>query len=349
MTNISQPPRSATVRISDVGDLVAGLPVLFGFRPERSLIVISLDGDRGRVGFRLRADLPLVRLRPDDADYLAHVMRRNAASRVIVVACSDDPAIADPTVRLVAERLGAAGIEVADAVRCDGSRYWSYLCDDPACCPPHGREYDEASSRIVAEAVLEGMEIAPDRESLAARVGPVAGKDRDRMAEATAAAATAMSAELGGDVRAGPTDPSGLDHMVRQVRDIVDAALADPAYALSDAEAATLSVWCGHRSGRDTALAWIAPDDADDHLRVWSQVARKVVPPYEAAVLALAGFSAWLSGDGALAGCAVERAERADPGDSMIELLRGILVEAIPPSAWDSLSEDPIDEIVESG
>lgn len=346
MTNTSPPP---AVRISDLGDLLAGLPVLFGFQPERSLIVISVDGDRGRLGFRLRADLPEVSLRREDADYLAAVLRRNAATRVLVVACSDDPAVADPTVRLVVERLRAVGVEVTDAVRCDGTRYWSYLCFDPGCCPPQGREYDATSSRLVAEAVLEGMEIVPDRESLAARVGPVAGEDRDRMAEATAAVAASMRTELGERDRTEPIDPAGLDRVIRRMREIVDTAVADPAHVLSDADAATLSVGCAFGPLRDTALSWVTVDDASEHLRVWTQAARKVVPPYEVAVLALAGFSAWLSGDGALAGCAIERAERIDPGDSLVELLRGILVEAIPPSAWDCPAEDPLDEVIESG
>lgn len=88
MTNLSQP--SGSVRLSDLGELLAGLPVLFGFRPDRSLIVISLDGGRDRLGFRLRADLPALSLGRDDADYLADVLHRNASTRVLVVACSAD-------------------------------------------------------------------------------------------------------------------------------------------------------------------------------------------------------------------------------------------------------------------
>jgi Domain of unknown function (DUF4192) len=327
MTNLSQP--SQPVRLSDLGELLAGLSVFFGFRPDRSLIAISLDGDRDRLGFRLRADLPAVSLGWDDADYLADVLRRNASTRVLVVACSDDPAVADPTVRVVVERFRAAGIDVAEAVRCDGTRYWSYLCDDPACCPPEGRTYDEGSSRLVAEAVLEGREIAPDRATLAARVGPVTGADLDRMTAATATAATASA------------DLADADRIARRMREIVDAAAADPEYILSDEEAATLSVGCAFGPIRDTAMSWIPATDAAGHARVWAQVARKVVPPHEAAVLGLAGLSAWLSGDGALAVCAVERAERADPEDSLVCLLRQILVEGLPPSAWRPSDIDP--------
>lgn len=350
MTNTSQPSLSAAVRITDMADMLAGLPVLFGFRPERSLILLSLDGDRGRVGFRLRVDLPPVELAEEVADYLVAVLDRNSATRVLLIACSDQPAVADPTVRVLVERLGAAGVTITDAVRCDGERYWSYLCDNPDCCPPRGREYDAASGRLLAEAVLSGMEILPDRAALAARVGPVAGAERSRMERATADAAAAMGELLGeGGPAAAPPD---IDGVVRRLRDIVDTALADPAYELSDADAATLSVWCAFDPVRDTALCWITPADADAHLRVWGQIARKVVPPYESTVLALVGLSAWLSGDGASAWCAIERADTVEPRDPLIEMLRTILVEAIPPSAWGraadaagAAADDELDEV----
>ena len=59
-----------------------------------------------------------------------------------------------------------------------------------------------------------------------------------------------------------------------------------------------------------------------------------MVPPYEPAVLSLAGFAAWLSGDGASAWCAVERAEAAAPHYSMAALLRETLTRCLPPDVW---------------
>jgi Domain of unknown function (DUF4192) len=335
MTNLSRASQAEPVRVADLGDLLAGLPVLFGFRPTDSLIVICLEDPRGRVGFRLRADLPPPDHCEQVADYLVEVLRRNAAEVVLVVACSDDPEAADTVVTTLVGRLRSAGIEVREAVRCDGHRYWSYVCDDPACCPPEGRAYDEGSSRLVAEAVLAGMELLPDRAALADRVAAVDGPDRKRMESATATAEQEMVDQLGD--RAPATmqrDRRLLDAGVRCVGEIVAGQLADADVGLSDLAAARLSVWCSITVVRDTVWAGIDSDNAADHLRIWSGVARRVVPPYELAVLGLAGFSAWLSGDGALAWCVVERADEIDPDDALTDMLRDLLVRATPPSLW---------------
>jgi Domain of unknown function (DUF4192) len=56
----------------------------------------------------------------------------------------------------------------------------------------------------------------------------------------------------------------------------------------------------------------------------------------------LLGFSAWLSGDGALAWCAVERALDADPGYSLASLLTQLLAGAVPPSSWQPIPQEEL-------
>jgi Domain of unknown function (DUF4192) len=343
MTNSFPTPLADPVRITDLGDLVAGLPVLFGFRPEHSLVVVCVEGRRGRVGFRLRVDLPPADLCDEVAGYLVDVLRRNDARAVFVIACSDDSAAADPVVSAVRRRLRSAGVVVRDAVRCDGRRYWSYVCDDPACCPPEGKPYDADSSRLVAEAVLAGVEMLPDRAALAARVGPVGGGERDRMEAATARASADLLA-LSGDAEAAARqrDRALAEEGVRRVRRVVDTAVESPDRPLSPEDVATLAVWCSLTVVRDMAVAWIDTDNASDHVSVWTAAARMVVPPHEVRVLGLAGFSAWLSGDGALAWCAVERAIQVDPDDTFVGLLREALIGATPPSMWVPPTEERI-------
>ena len=335
MTDVSQEPLAQPVRVADLGDLLAGLPVLFGFRPTDSLVAICIEEPRGRVGFRLRVDLPPPDHVGQAADHLLGVLRRNAAEVVLVVACSDQPSVADPMVAAMVERLRSAGVQVRDAVRCDGSRYWSYVCDDPRCCPPEGRAYDEGSARLVAEAVLAGMELLPDREALAARVGPVDGARLERMEDTTVAAARELLAALGDrELATMQSDRELLETGVQRVTEIVDRRLARSGEEPSDEEAARLSVWCSLPVVRDTVCASIDTECATDHLRIWSSVARRVVPPCELPVLGVAGLSAWLSGDGALAWCAIERADTIDPDDSLTGLLRELLVQATPPTVW---------------
>jgi hypothetical protein len=350
MTKSSPEPLAAPVRITDLGELLAGLPVLFGFRPTDSLVIICLEGGRGSVGFRLRVDLPPPDLCDQLAAYLCDVLRRSGATDVIVVACSDATDVADAAVAAVRRRFASAGIDVREAVRCTDERFWSYVCDDPVCCPPEGRFYDPDASRLIAEGVFAGMEVVADRETLAARVGPVDGVERDRMRDAIAAESAALLRAL--DHRDPDTmqhDPGLVAEGARRVRDVVGAAMTEPDRPLSDADAAILSVWCSLDVVRDDAWSRIDIDNAAEQLRIWAAAARKVTPPYEAAVLGIAGFSAWLSGDGALAWCAIERADQIDPDEPLIYRLRTLLLTATPPSHWVPPSRESVWRGIETG
>ncbi|QZY30869.1 DUF4192 domain-containing protein [Nocardioides coralli] len=58
--------------------------------------------------------------------------------------------------------------------------------------------------------------------------------------------------------------------------------------------------------------------------------------PHAAAVL---GFVAWVSGDGALAWCAVDRARALDPDHSLARLVADLLVAAVSPEEWEHVRD----------
>ena len=53
-------------------------------------------------------------------------------------------------------------------------------------------------------------------------------------------------------------------------------------------------------------------------------------------------FAAWLAGNGALAWCAVDRAQEAEPGYGLAGLLTQALAGAVPPSAWRPFPRDAL-------
>lgn len=318
--------------------MLGALPVLFGFHPAESLVVVLLEGLRQRMTFGMRLDLPP----PEHADavacQVADVLRAHAATAALVVACTTQAADADVVVEACTDRLALDGVRVVEAVRCDGRRYWSYGCTDADCCPPAGRAYDTSTSAALAQAVAEGVEVLPDRAAVAARLTPVAGGDRRRMQAATdrvAADLAAVAAGVRKEQRPRVLARTGAD----RIKPILARAASDPEQLLSDEDVAQLSVWCSLIVVRDVAWAQMTREHAEAAFALWSQVARRVVPPFEPAVLSLAGFAAWLKGDGASAWCAVERVEAADPGYSMMQLLRETLVRAVPPTCWSRLDE----------
>jgi hypothetical protein len=75
---------------------------------------------------------------------------------------------------------------------------------------------------------------------------------------------------------------------------------------------------------------------------LWRDVVRRAPLDLLAAPAALLGFAAWLSGDGALAWCAVDRCRQAEPGYSLAGLLADALAGAVPPSSWRPLGPDSL-------
>ncbi len=332
------------LRVRSLADLLALVPVALGFEPHESLVVVAVAGPR--TGFHVRVDLP-VRRRDDETAALADQVTAAAltqdCARVAVVAFSTVSTPrgrqrVDDLLRTVADRLADHGVDVLDVVRADGGRYWSLQCTDTSCCPPEGTAYDPATSELRAEATLAGIAVAPDRSALAARLAAVGGERAVSMRAATRVAEREVVAALGLRGRRALARPparalrAGAELGASRVDRLLDRLL--DGLAVSDADAAALSVWCSITCFRDLAWSRMSCDNARPQLVLWSAVARRVVPPYEPAVLGLAGFAAWLAGDGASAWCAVERAESAAPGYSMAALLRETLARCLPPDVW---------------
>jgi hypothetical protein len=83
---------------------------------------------------------------------------------------------------------------------------------------------------------------------------------------------------------------------------------------------------------RDAALArCAAPAGPSGAEQLWAALARETPDPEAAEPAALLAACALLRGDGALAGIALDRAERAWPGHRLTGLLRAALLAGIRP------------------
>lgn len=326
---------TAVMRARGPADLIAVIPVLLGFHPRESLVAVVVEGDRQRLGFRVRVDLPSPEHAEAVADQVVAYLGVHEPREVLLVAFTTAEASAAPVVAAVRHRLDAAGIDVGDALRCDGARYWSYLCADPSCCPAEGSPYDPDANELLAEAVYQGVEVLPDREALAERFSGVIGQAREDMFAATETVAGWVEAASG--ARARDRDPVLLRRGLEAATAFADAFEREPERQLTDEEIATLSVWASLVVVRDVLWARMRRSNADLHLRLWRQVASRVVPPYEPAVLSLAAFAAWLSGSGAQAQCALDRVASVDPSYSMAELVQAALDRCLPPDVWEGL------------
>jgi hypothetical protein len=88
-----------------------------------------------------------------------------------------------------------------------------------------------------------------------------------------------------------------------------------------------------HLAVRDDAWSRRDPGYRGAHLRLWTDLVRRATPAYLPAPASLLAFTAWQSGEGALANIAIDRALAADPAYSLARLLRDIMDAGVPPSA----------------
>ena len=81
---------------------------------------------------------------------------------------------------------------------------------------------------------------------------------------------------------------------------------------------------------------------AGAHVGIWRDLVRRAPPDLMPGAAAVLGFAAWLSGEGALAWCAVERCLERDPGDALAHNVAALLQNAIPPSTWTPMPPSQI-------
>ncbi|MDX6365530.1 MAG: hypothetical protein QOK30_606 [Nocardioidaceae bacterium] len=305
------------------------VPYVLGFTPVDSLVMVALVGQRKRLGACLRLDLPHGAADGSAvARYLVGVASAHRFGTVLLVAFTSDERRAAQVMQPLRRGLALGRITVADALRADGKRWWSYTCHDPACCSPGGTPYDPDSTRVAAEAVVAGLTRAHDRDSLRTQLEPLSEPARlDTLRECTARAAAIKAGD------AALPCSSELDALLRR-------HLAAPG-DMPAADTATLLLAMQNRRLRDAAWAGLSRTAAADQLELWRHVMRTAPDGLLAPVGALAGFAAWLAGQGALAWHAVERVESVSPSYPMCVLLRGILDAALSPDVWDELPERP--------
>jgi len=108
-----------------------------------------------------------------------------------------------------------------------------------------------------------------------------------------------------------------------------DAIAAAGRRALSDAEAARLSVLLIFEGVRDQA--WHGCDGSDAQLWLWADLTRRAAPPLAAAPARLLAATAYLRGDGPLARAAAQRAVQLEPDDRQACGLIAALDAGVPP------------------
>ncbi|PPS90100.1 DUF4192 domain-containing protein [Streptomyces sp. MH60] len=353
--------RQVTLRTP--AELADALPYLLGYRPEDSIVLAALrdrDG-RGRFGGRARLGIPAS---PDDwagaAGQLVHGLvtgseRRGVRPEQMVAYLCQEPGRGE-TGRDVMERLrplaqklrvecGALDIPVVEALCISDGRFWSYCCDEAACCPAEGLPMGlPGTSVLAAAATYAGIQVRGSLSELRARMLPREDAVAvEQTAALDAAAAVLVSRILDADGRAEVAEET-LEAAERLMRRLTEAPPVSgvPAEDLRDDqllghdEAAALILGLQDRTTRDRAAAWMEGDEAAPAMRLWRALARRCVGPYgehAAAPLTLAGWVAWSTGDELEAREALAMALGADPDYLFARLLHQACNEGLDPES----------------
>ena len=357
--------RKPRVRIDSVAGILAVVPYLLGFHPSHSLVVIGIGPPQGQIKLAFRYDLP----DPPDAvqagDIASHVvavLKRQQIDQVIVVGYGPGTQVT-PVAELLRVRIDRAQIRLRDLVRVEDNRYWSYFCEGADCCPAEGVPFDALAHPAAAALTTAGLPAYPDRAALSRSLAPFTGAAAESMrlatqralrrgeqlvlaalrpktGDASAPPAPAPSASAPGTTRRATSRRAAMEAAMRLFAEAGRRAARD-AIAIyraggqitDDDQIAWLSVVLTDLRVRDDAWARMDPEHRDAHLRLWTDVVRRACPAYVPAPASLLAFTAWQSGDGALANIAIERALDADPAYSMALLLAEAIESGMPPSA----------------
>jgi uncharacterized protein DUF4192 len=311
------PEPATALTIREPEDILALVPVLLGFEPAESLVMLTFGCDPP---FHARADLPggsaeLAEL----VDSLLAPARQHRARRVILVAYSERGRPADRALTAVARALRRAGIDVIVGLRTDGRRW--HPVPRQAGVPGHGVPYDVSGHPFAAQAVYDGRVVHGSREELGATVRADPGAVTRTVGALAALPARAPALEEGCWAR---------ELVARHTRD---------GSSPSDADLARLLRGMLDVRVRDAAWSVLRREVAAAHVAFWSEVVRRTPDPLVPAPAALLAFAAWQAGHGALAWCAVDRCEEVEPAYSLAGLVARILEGAVPPTAWDGVGD----------
>ncbi|CAN5397798.1 DUF4192 domain-containing protein [soil metagenome] len=314
------------LNLNHPGALIAAIPAVLGFTPEKSLVLVAVDD--GQMGAVLRVDLS-----PELSDGLhdlIEVMDAEQPDAVIAVVvdakgaacpmCNEEHrALCDVLTAALSDRcIEVWAAHIVDYVGAGGQ----WHCVDG--CGARGRVDDPKASPAAVAAVLNGRRLYATRADLQA---VIAAGDTTGSA---ALGAPAIRARLVDDEVRRNQDPDGCAR--RHVQAALTAADRVATGApLADADIAALGCALVDAQVRDTMYAVAVGERAGAAEALWAALARRLPAPWRVEPLVLLAFSAYARGDGPLAGVALEEAFRCDPKHRMARMLDDALHSAMRP------------------
>ncbi|BDX32931.1 hypothetical protein TUM20985_34780 [Mycobacterium antarcticum] len=309
--------------------LIAALPAVLGFIPEKSLVLVTVDA--GELGCVMRVDLSAQL--SNALAQMADVASSSGPDGAIAVIVDDDGASCrmclDDHYALVehlTERLDERDIDLLAAFvvdRLEAGGRWCRVDGHPG----SGTIEDPMSSPMAAAAVLDGRRLYARRAELQE---VIATSDAAR---SEALRAALLQAEHDGDLRPDADARGDVEHALAMARALSGGAVP------ADGDLARLGCGLTDPRVRDTLYALAVGRDADRAEALWAMLARTLPEPWRVEALVLLAFSAYARGDGPLAGVSLEAALRVDERHRMAGMLDQALQSGMRPEQIRELAQ----------
>jgi hypothetical protein len=307
-------------------DLLAAIPFLIGYHPEKSLVLVSLKDES--VGMAMRVDFP-TDLAAESYDLLASHMVRDEATAAFIVAYISDDIDAEPVMINISAALLRAGIEIKESLTVSGNRYRSMMCTDSTCCPPEGTEIPPLdSSRIAAEHVITGhpMPFATVNDLVQSIAALPSSHESAWQDEVHQFWISSDAEEINDLQRDGATAVIDLAGEYREGRGAEDRELVARVIGrMSDIQV------------RDFSLGSHTDETADFYWRMWRDLLVIAPRGFVAPIASLYASMAYERGEGALAHKALDRALADDDQYSLAHLLRRVFTAGWPPESFTAM------------
>ncbi len=201
-----------SVHVRTPGELIASLPVLLGFVPLDSVVVVGI-GASGRVApvVRLdRSDCLIPELAQSVATAVAGHLARARATTVVLVSFRQSGSPLMCTALDALRTLLGGHVEIADAWVVANNRFRAPECPDRGCCPDGGRSVPPAPVGMPSYRSFKVVTHGSREPSAPLAAGDRRKRARAAFQRATRARATAQLAHQGAGTGEGPSGAGGL-------------------------------------------------------------------------------------------------------------------------------------------
>ncbi|MEU3329080.1 DUF4192 domain-containing protein [Streptomyces albus] len=375
--------RPMSISLREPAELAEALPYLLGFYPDDSLVVVALHGERGRFGGRIRIGIPTAEstwspLAPQIAECLDASSRARGAppDGALIFVCQEPEEGGSgrdvmerlrPLVQALRLACGQRDMPVYEALCLSDGRFFSYCCPDESCCPPEGVPLSRSrTSAMAVAAAYAGIPVRGSLREMERRLlplGPPLGEEQQRALDRASLALTPRMLSQGGRQEVRVETLVLLRRLLERFERRLPKTGAhgsDDAHddgLLTHDECAAAVLGLQDRETRDQVAAWTEEGDLPAALRLWRALARRCPGPYaaySAALLSLAGWAAWSSGDVPTARVTLGVALRVDPDYLFAQLLHQACNEGLDPQLVSRClrkeqkgREHPVDEEAE--